>query len=72
MSLEVYLGSGKIELLKKKVESSIGILLKTMLHWLINEERLREQQELNNKDGPAIVITINDKTEAKQLAASSL
>lgn len=35
MSLERYLGPGKIELLRREVESSIGIPLKTMPRWLI-------------------------------------
>ncbi len=72
MSLERYLGPGKMELLKREVESSTGIALKTMPRWLINEERLKEQQELNNKHGSAIVITVSSESEAKQLAASGL
>ena len=72
MSLERYLGSGKMELLKREVESSTGIPLKTMPRWLINEERLKEQQEVNHKRGLAIVITVSSESEAKRLAASGL
>lgn len=72
MSLERYLGPGKMELLKREVESSTGIPLKTMPRWLIDEERLKEQQELNNQHGLAIVITVSSESEAKQLAASGL
>ena len=43
-----------------------------MPRWLINEERLKKQQELNNKRGSAIVITVSSESEAKQLAASVL
>lgn len=42
LSLERYLGSGKVELLKREVESSTGISLKTMPRWLVNESRLKE------------------------------
>ena len=48
MSLDRYLGEGKMELLKREVESSTGIQLKTLPHWLINENRLREQQEISD------------------------
>ena len=43
MSLDRYLGERKMELLKQEVESSTGIQLKTLPHWLINENRLRKQ-----------------------------
>ena len=42
MHLEKYLGEGKMELLKCKVESSTDIQLKTHPRWLISEDRLRE------------------------------
>ena len=72
MSLERYLGSGNMELLKREVESSTGISLKTILRWLISEDRLREQQENNNKRGSAIVITVSNETEAKRIIANGL
>ena len=72
MSLERYLGPGKMELLKREVESSTGIPLKTMPRWLINENRLKEQQELSNKHGSAIVIMVSSEAEVKQLIASGL
>ena len=67
MSLDRYLGPGKLELLKKEVESSTGIQLKTMPRWLISEDRLKEQQEKGSKRGSAIVITVSNKIEAKWL-----
>jgi len=72
MSLDRYLGDGKMELLRREVESSTGIKLKTLPQWLISETRLREQQESGNKRGSAIVITVKRESEAKQLCASGL
>lgn len=72
MSLERYLGPGKMELLKREVESSTGIPLKATPRWLVNEDRLKEQQETNNKRGSAIVITVSNENVAKQLMASGL
>ena len=72
MSLDRYLGDGKIELLRRKVKSSTGIKLKALPRWLISETRLREQQETGNKRGSAIVITVKEEFEAKQLCASRL
>ena len=69
MSFEKYLGEGSMELLKRKVESSTGIQLKSLLWWLINKDRLREQQE-TRKRGSVIVITVKGETEAKKLYAS--
>lgn len=43
MPLSRYLGKGKIELLKREVESSTRIKLKTVSRWLIHENRLRER-----------------------------
>lgn len=60
-----------MELLKREVESSTGIQLKALPRWLINENRLREQQETGNR-GSAIVITVQGETEAKKLCASGL
>jgi len=71
MSLERYLGEGSMELLKREVESSTGIQLKALPRWLINESRLREQQEAG-KRGSAIVITVKGEAEAKKLCASGL
>lgn len=42
MPLEKYLGLGEIELLARKVESSMYIFLKAILCWLMNEDRLKE------------------------------
>ena len=72
MSLEKYLGPGKIGLLKREVESLTDILLQTIPRWLINEDQLKKQQETNNKCGLAIVITVSIKNVAKQLIASGL
>lgn len=41
MSLERYLGEGKMALFKREVESSTGIELKTTPRWLVSEDRLR-------------------------------
>lgn len=65
MPLERYLGEGKMELLKKEVESATGIELKTLPRWLISESRLREQQEVSNQWGSAIVITVGSESEGK-------
>ena len=72
MPLERYLGEGKMELLKREVESSTGIQLKTLPRCLINEDRLREAQTTGSKRGSAIVITVKGETEAKKLCASGL
>ncbi len=72
MSLERYLGEENMELLKQEVESSTGILLKTIPRRLINENRLRDQQETGTKRCCAIVITVKGATKAKQLFESGL
>ncbi len=72
MLLERYLEPGKMELLKREVESLTGIPLKATPRWLINEDRLKEQQVTSNKCGSAIVITISNENVAKQLMASGL
>ena len=72
MRLDRYIGLGKMELLKREVESSTGISLKATPRWLISEDRLKEQQAINNKRGSAIVITVSNKLVAKQLIASGL
>ena len=61
MSLNKYLESNNMELFKKEIESSTNILLKTILHLLINKNWLKEQQKSNNKHSLAIVIIINNK-----------
>ncbi len=71
MSLVRYLGEGNMELLKREVESSTGIQLKAHPRWLINQNRLREQQE-TGKRGSAIVITVQGETKAKRLCVSGL
>ena len=72
MPLERYMNEGSMELLKREVESSTGIQLKTLFRWLINENRLREQQKAENKRGSAIVIIVKGDAEAKKLCASGL
>lgn len=69
MSLERYLGPGKMDL---EVESSTGVQLQAMPRWLINENRLKEQQELSDKRGSAIVITVSNEIAAKRIMASGL
>lgn len=70
MSLDQYLGSENMELLKREVESSIDLLLKTILPWFINKNRLKNHQKSNNKRGSVIVITVSNKIEVKSLIAS--
>lgn len=65
MSLARYLGPDKMGLYKREVESSTGIALKAMPRWSVNEDRLKEQQEANNKRGSAISITASNDSEAK-------
>lgn len=65
MSFESYLGKENMKLLKQEIELSIGIRLKALLRWLININRLREQQQNGNKRGSAIVITVKREIEAK-------
>ncbi len=60
-----------MELLKREIESSTGIQLKCLPRWLINKNRLKEQQE-TGKRGSAIVITVQGEAEAKKLCASGL
>ena len=61
-----------MELLRRKVESTTEIQLKTLPRWLISESRLKEKQEFNNKQDSAIVITVSGESEAKKLFASRL
>lgn len=61
-----------MKLLIREVESATGIQLKLTPQWLISKNRLREQQEISNKRGSAIVITVSSESEAKKLCASGL
>lgn len=72
MSLERYLGEGKMELFRREVESSTGIQLKTTPRWLIHKDQLRERQESGNNRGSAIVITIANASDAAYLCAKGL
>ena len=72
MPLDRYLGFGKMELLKREVESSTGVSLKATPRWLISKDRLEEQQATNNKRGSAIVITVSNEYVAKKFIASGL
>lgn len=72
MFLEQYLGEGKMELFKQKVESSTRMQLKITLQWLIQENRLRERQESDNNQGSAIVITIANAFDVAYLYARGL
>ncbi len=60
-----------MELLKHKVKSSTGIQLKSLPRWLINKDRLREQQK-KGKRGSAIMIMVKGEAEVKKLCASGL
>lgn len=72
MSLERYLGLGKLELLRREVESSTSILLKIMFYWLINKNCLKEQQDKDIKQRSAIVITVSNKIKAKWVITNGL
>lgn len=72
ISLARYPGPDKMELFKKEVKSSTGIAFKEMPQWFANKNRLKEQQKINNKWGSAIVITVNNNSEAKKLCANNL
>lgn len=72
MPLLQYLGEGKMDLLYREIESSIGIKLKTRPRWLVNEARLEERLESGTGKGSAIVITVGNSTEAAKLCAKGL
>ncbi len=72
MPLGRYLGEGKMELLRREVESSTGVQLKTTPRWLIHESRLRERQELGDYRGSSIVITVANNSDATYLCAKGL
>ena len=61
-----------MEIFKRKVESSIGVQLKTVPQRFIHENRLSERQELGNNWGSAIVITVASNAEATYLCAKGL
>lgn len=71
MILDSYFRSGNMELSKEEVEFAIDTSLKTILRWLLNECSLKDQQESNNIRGLVILITINNKIEAKQFITNS-
>ena len=50
----------------------MGISLKAITRWHINEDRLKKQQETGNKPGSAIVIIVSNENLAKQLMACGL
>ena len=72
MSLERYLGEGKMELLCREIESSTGIQLKRVSRWLITESRLEERLESGTGRGSAIVITVGTSEEATKLCSKEL
>lgn len=72
MSLKRYPGKRKMKLLKRKIELSIGIQLKTLLCQLINKDQFQKAQTTGNKQGSAIVITVKEETKAKKLFTSGL
>lgn len=72
MSLVRYLREGKMELLYREIESSAGIKLKTLPHWLINEVRLEGRLESGNNKGSAIIITMGKIIEASRLCSKGL
>ncbi len=58
MSLMRYLGDGKMELLRREIESSTGIELKTRPRWLISEARLEERLESGNGRGQLLLLQL--------------
>lgn len=72
MSLGRYFGEEKMKPLSCKIESSIGIKLKTRPRWLMNEARLEERLKSGNGRGSAIVIAVENCTEASKLCFKGL
>lgn len=72
MPLERYLGEGKMVLLRRELESSTGIQLKTISRWLISESRLEERLESGTGRGSAIVITVGTSEEAAKVCSKGL
>lgn len=62
----------KLKLLKREVESSTNISLKTMPHWPVNKDYFKKQQDKSNNQGSAIVITVSNEIKAKWLIANGL
>lgn len=67
-----YLGEGKMELFSREIELSIGIQLKALPCWLINEARLEKRLESGTGKILAIVITMGNSTEASTLCSKEL
>ena len=72
MSLARYLGKRKMEVLCREIESSTGIQLETVPHWLISETRLEERLESGTERGSAIVITVGTSEKAAKLCSKGL
>lgn len=67
-----YLNERKIELLRRKVELSIEVQLKTSPCWLIYKSQLRERQELGNYRGSSIIIIVANNSDTTYLCAKRL
>lgn len=67
-----YLDERKMELLRRKVELSIEVQLKTSPRWLIYKSQLRERQELGNYRGSSIIIIVANNSNATYLYAKRL
>ena len=61
-----------MELFKRKIKSLTEIVLKAMPQWFVNEDRLKKQQDANNKQRSAIVITVSNDNKVKKLCANGL
>lgn len=72
MSLIRYLREGKLEVLYRKIESSIQIQLKTVPCQLINKSRLEKHLESSIRRESAIVITVSISKEATRLCSKGL
>ncbi len=72
ISLAWYLGEGKMELICRDVELSIGIKWKTLFHWLINKTQLEKRLDSRNRKDFAIVIMVENRIEASRLCSKGL
>lgn len=72
MSLAQYLGDRKIELLRQEIKLSTGIQLKTMPRGLISETQLEKCLESGTRKSLAVVITVENSTEASKLCSKGL